>query len=135
MKEKLENLNLIKDQEIQNIKEKYKILNEEKNQNIDGLILRLNNNLPKHKDYNESLDGDKLIAINFRSEDQHINHSIICRNKTKFNVLEEQLYEKYPEYVDGENIFMFNETTINKLKNLEDNGICGYTIMVKKNED
>ena len=66
---------------------------------------------------------------------QRINHTIICKNKTKFHEIEGLLYEKYPEYTNCENFFMFNGLTINRWKTLEDNGINGYTIMLKKIED
>ena len=80
---------------------------------------------------NEQKLGEKLIALNFISVDQHISHSIISKNKSKFSEIEKALYMKYPEYLKNENFFMWDGTNIDKLKTLEENGIIGYTIMLK----
>ena len=128
LKKKLADLNLIKDQEVKKIEEKYKIL-------IEDLKSKLNNNVDDSKNYSNLLDGEKLVALNFISADKRINHTIICKNKTKFCDVEGQLYEKFPQYKDSENFFMFNENIIKKWRTLEDNEIYGYTIMLKKNED
>ena len=132
LKEKLYNFNSIKDQEIRKIEEKYKNLIFEKIKNVENFIYQLNNNTVQVKNKNNLLAGEKLIAINFKSVDQKINDTIICKNKTKFHIIEDQLYEKYPEYVNGENFFLFNGHSINRFKTLDDNGINGYTIMLKK---
>ena len=132
---KLNNLNIIKDQEIKNIKKKYKTSIEGRDKKIQDLLLKLKNNNVENKNYNNSLDNEKLIAVNFISVDQLINHTIICKNKTKFFTVEEQLYEKYPQYLEDTNFFMFKGHTINRFKTLEDNGIEPYTIILKKIED
>ena len=136
LKKKLDNLNLIKNQEIKKIEEKYNILIKEKNDKINDLMIKLNNNnnTSNIKSYNNLLDGEKLIAINFISADNHINHSIICKDTTKFHDVEGYLYEKYPDYAECENLFMFNGIKINRWKTLEDNGVHGYTLTMKKIE-
>ena len=128
LRKKSDKLNLIKDEEIKKLNEKCKILQEEKLKIIDYLKSKLN------KNYNRQHNGEKLIAINFISVDQHINHSIICTNKTKFFDIESELYRKYPKH--SENLFMFGNLEVNKWKTLEENGINGYTIMfnAKSNE-
>ena len=132
---KLNNLNIIKDQEIKNIKKKYKTSIEGRDKKIQDLLLKLKNNNVENKNYNNSLDNEKLIAVNFISVDQLINHTIICKNKTKFFTVEEQLYEKYPQYLEDTNFFLFKGHPINRFKTLEDNGIVPYTILLKKIED
>ena len=87
------------------------------------------------KNYGNLLDGEKLVALNFISVDQGINHTIICKNKTEFHIVEGQLYQKFPEYRANDNFFLFNGVKINRWETLEDNGINGYTIMLKKIED
>ena len=119
------------DQQIVKIEEKYKILIDEKIKIIDDLKSILNRNVPESKNYN-LLDGEKLIAINFKSVDNRINHSIICKNQTKFYEIENQLYKKYPEYAGSENCFMYNGKRINRSINLEDIGINGYIINFEK---
>ena len=135
LQDKLDIANLIKDQEIKKIKEKYKILIEEKINTIEELKSKLNGNIGGSKSYNNLLDGEKLIAINFISDDLRINYSIICKNKTKFYLIEGQLYEKYPAYASGKSFFMFNKKRVDRWKTLEENGINGYTIILKKIED
>ena len=130
LKYKLDNLNLIKNEEIKKLNEKFKLLNEEKMKIIENLNSKLNSNVVESKNYNGLPHGEKLIALNFISVDKHINHNVICKNKTKFFELEKELYGKYPEY-SNENFFIFNGLKINKWKTLEENGINGYTITLK----
>ena len=66
---------------------------------------------------------EKLISVIFISLDQKIHYSLICKNKDKFNILENLLYEKFPEYQESENYFMANGKKINRFKTLEENKI------------
>ena len=132
LKKKLDDSNVIKDEEIKKLNEKCKILSEEKakiNENLTSKLIRIST---EPTNYGELLDGEKLIAINFISVDQNINYSIICKNKTNFNEIENNLYKKYPEYSENDNFFMFNGSKINRWKTLEENGINGYTIILMK---
>ena len=129
-------------QEIKNIEKKYKILNKEKlTIIINDLKSILNNNDDGTKKYNNLLDEEKFIAINFISTDQCINHTIICEIKMEFHNIEAQLYAEYPEYRNGDNFFMFNGIRINRWKTLEENGMNGnngiqdYKIILKKIDD
>ena len=133
LKKKLADLILTKDQEIKKIEEKYIKLIEGKT--VDDLKSKLRSNDVDSKNYNNLLNGEKLVALNFISVDQRINHTIICKNITKFHDVEGQLYEKFPQYEDGENFFLFNGNRINRWRSLEDNGIPGYTIMLQKIEN
>ena len=132
LKKKIE-LILAKDQEIKKIEEKYKKLIEGKT--VDDLKSKISNDTVESKNYSNLLNGEKLVAINFQSVDQRINHTIICKNTTKFHVIEGQLYEKFPEYEDSENLFMFNGSIIKRWRSLEENGIHGYTLMLQKLEN
>ena len=98
-------LNDLKIEEIKKINEKYEKFNDEKIKNNDKSILILNNNIAEIKNYNGLLDGEKLILINFISVDQKINWSIICKNKTKFFEIENELYQRYPEYRENYKFF------------------------------
>ena len=130
LKKQLENLNLIQDEEIKKLNEKCKILNEEKEKIIDSLIIKLNSNTALLKNINLP-KGEKLITIRFISVDQHIDYSIICNNKTRFSEIESELYAKYPEYLETSNFFICNGCKVEESKTLEENGINGYTIMLK----
>ena len=68
-------------------------------------------------------EGEKLLCIIFTSCDQNINCPIICKNTEKFNVVENRLYEKFPEYKESENYFTFEGTKINKYVTLDENKI------------
>ena len=118
-----------------NVEEKYKALLQEKEKTITKLKSKLDNNVSGSVNYDSSLDGEKLVAIRFISVDQKFNHTIISKTSTKFHDVESQLYAKYPDYADDDNFFMFNGSKINRWKTLEENGVNGYTIMLKKMED
>ena len=131
LNQKFAYLNLAKDQEIKKIKEQ-----NEKLVNIANVLKsKLSSHAVESKNYDDLSDGEKLVALNFTSVDQRINHTTICKNKTNFCDIEGQLYEKFPEYEDGENLFTFNGIIINRWKTLEDNGIKGYTIVLQRIED
>ena len=129
LKYNLDYFNSINKEKIIKLEEKCRKLNEEK-MNINYLISKLNSNATGIKNYNELSYGEKLVAVNFISVDQQINHSIICKNKTKFHEIEDNLYQKYPEYRKNDNYFMFNGLKINRWCTLEENGINGYTIIL-----
>ena len=133
---KLNNFNLIKNNDIKKIEENYKKLIEEKNKIIEDLKTKLQNYGIEPDNFNNSnlLEGEKIVALNFISVDQEINHVIFCKNTTEFHDIEGLLYKKYPQYSDGSNFFMFNGGPIERFKTLKDNNILGYTIMLKRME-
>lgn len=126
LKKKLNELGLIKDDKIKNLN----LLLVEKMKIIEDLKSKLNSN-----SYNGLSNGEKLIIVNFNSVDQHINHCIICTNKTKFFDVESDLYKKYPKCSENENLFMFGDLEIDRWKTLEENNIDGYTIMLKRKDN
>ena len=132
---KFDELNLIKDEEIKKLNEKYEILKEEKKNIIANLMLKLNKIAAEFRKSNGLSNREKLIAINFISTDKNINHSIICKNKTKFFDIESELYRKYPECRENENFYTLNGFKINKWKTLEENGINGYIIKLNKKDN
>jgi len=71
----------------------------------------------------ELSEGEKLISITFISFDESILYSIICKNTYKFIEIENMLYDKYIEYKNKNNIFLFNGKSINPNKTLEENNI------------
>ena len=75
-------------------------------------------------------EGEKLISIIFTSIDQKIHYPLICKNTDKFNTIENELYEVYPEYSETENFFTFNGNKIIKSKNLEYNKIKNGSIII-----
>ena len=124
--------NLIKSEETNKLEEIYKKLNDENMKIIDYLVAKMNNNSVGQNINKDALSGEKMVAINFTSADQSINHTIICKNNTKFIDVEGELYASYPEYAENNNYFMFNGLKINRWKTLEENNIHGNTIVLNK---
>ena len=119
-----------KDPKINEIEERYKKIIEAKDQTIEILKSKLydiqNSNLKV---------GEKFVVLNFKSDDGLIT-PIICKNKTVFKEVENQLYKEHPNYKNNKNHFKLGEFKIDKTNNsreLVEIGIQGYTIEIKKN--
>ena len=80
----------------------------------------------------ELLEGEKIMSIIISSEDENIQHSIICKNKDIFNKIEDIFYEKYAEYRNTKetNIFKLNGKKIDRYKTLEENKIENHSIII-----
>jgi hypothetical protein len=78
----------------------------------------------------ELKEGEKIMSIIFTSVDQKVCHSIICKNKEKFNIIENKFYEAYPDYLETENFFTLNGKKVNKYKTLDDNNIKNNDIIL-----
>jgi len=90
--------------------------------------LNVNNTNQKIKQLNEEIKKLKreindTIAINFFSVSQNINYPIACKITDNFKVLEERLYQDYPELKHKNLNFMANGSVINKFETLENNRI------------
>ena len=70
------------------------------------------------------------MVVIFQSSNEEINYALICKNNDKFNIIENKLYECYPEYGESENIFTLNRKKINKYKNMEENNIKNNDIII-----
>ena len=78
----------------------------------------------------ELMEGEKIMSIILSTVDQKIHHSIICKNKEKFNIIENKFYEAYPDYIETENFFTLNGKKINKYKTLDENNIKNNDIIL-----
>ena len=106
-KESLINSILIKDKEINELKEK-----------LSRYPFELN-------------EGEKMMTVNFISGNQKINnYSIICKNTDIFNTIEKKLYDEYKEFYESENFFTIHGNKINKLKSLEENKIKNNDVIM-----
>ena len=70
-----------------------------------------------------SILGEKILCVQFKSLDQIIDFAIPCKNTDIFVRLEEQLYERYPDYKETDNYFTCNGIVIKRFKSLKDNQI------------
>ena len=70
------------------------------------------------------------MPVIFRSVDSQLHYAIICKNTDRFNMIENLLYDKYPEYIEKENFFICNGIKINKSKTMEQNNIKYSDIIV-----
>ena len=120
------------------LKEKDKIINEEriKNNNLqkeitnlknisnfNSKIKELENEIKLFKTYYHFSEGEKLILIKFVSVNQDINFEIIAKNTEIFSKIEHILYEKYPKYIESENYFLVHGSKLNRHKSLKENKI------------
>ena len=71
-----------------------------------------------------------FMPVIFQSVDSKIHYAIICKNTDRFNMIENILYDKYPEYIENENYFTINGIKINKNKTMEQNNIKYSDIII-----
>ena len=84
------------------------------------------------------INDDKFIVVNFTSIDQRINTSILCKTSSLFAEVENELYEKYPDYKENaeeENYFLGNGKKMKRLGTMAQNGFIGYAIILMKNNN
>ena len=72
---------------------------------------------------------EKILTINFITDDELIICPIICKNTHKFNDVENLFYKKYPEFQGYKKEFIINGNRINKNKTLEENKIYDNSII------
>ena len=130
--------NIIKDLKIQN-NELKKINKSNQNNfnisdNINNSIFNLINNIEIYKsklgfDLNKD---DNLMIVTFISGDQQIkDHHFITKNTLQFTVLENMLYNQYPNLRENSNsnYFLVNGQTINKFKTLDENNVKNFDVI------
>ena len=117
--------------------EEFEKLNNKKFQQkeIIDLIKQLNEKEKEIKNLKSNIpfelkNGEKLMTLNFISIDQKIHCSFICKNNDNFTRLENLLYDKYPEYRETENYFLFKGNKINRFKSLDSNNIHNNDIII-----
>ena len=88
--------------------------------NLNNQIIILNNN---NSDFSNINPGEKMLCVQFISNDRKIDLALLCKNVQLFDRLEEELYTHYPEYKESNNIFTANGKEILRFKTLEENNI------------
>ena len=59
-----------------------------------------------------------------------MHYSLICKDSGKFNLVENRLYEVYPQYEECNNVFHANGIKITKSKTLKENKIKNSDIIM-----
>ena len=75
-------------------------------------------------------EGEQLMTIIIKSNDNKINIPILCQNTFKFNRIEEIFYELFNEFEEKDNIFTLNGNKINRNKSLEENNVKDRDIII-----
>ena len=149
LNEKIEELQKLLNEKEKNLKEDKKLLkdsNEEldtpqdnsKNINNEKIIKLMEEIKEKENEIKELKSklpfelskNENLMTIIFKSFDQNIHYSLICKNTQIFNQVEILLYKIYPEYKETENFFIVNGNKINRFKSLEENKIKNSDIIL-----
>lgn len=78
--------------------------------------------LPKNESKLNDNKGS-MINIIFSSSDQKFQIPLSFDSNTKFYVVEDFIYGKFPDYKEDENYFLVNGTKINRFKTLKENNI------------
>ena len=91
---------------------------------INNLKIQLNSSNNNSSGLENCKQGERIIAVNFKSIDQNVDHPIACKNTDIFVRIEEKLYDKFPEYKEYSNTFFtVNGTMVKRFKSMEDNKI------------
>ena len=114
----------------QKLYEKYQILKKKEhfyvcNGNMIDIEKTIEENNIKDSDHiiiNE-IEEDEEINVNITTSDQSINISIKCQKNDKFKVLENKLYEKYPDLKNKKHYYICNGNMIDIEKTIEQNKI------------
>ena len=117
LKDKLENLNSINNYPNNIIDLKKELNNKEKE------INELYDKLSYFEKNNKTVNFNDIMVINFVSGDGTINEGIKCLKTDTFAEVEEKLYQKYEEYREKNNVFLFGGQVILRFKKIYENKI------------
>ena len=103
--------------------------NNDKDKIIELLNEKLNMKDQEIKELKKSNNIENLMTIIFYSTDQKIHYSLICKKTDKFNKIENELFEAYPECQDSEYLYIANGQKIKRFKTLEENKITNSQVI------
>ena len=87
---------------------------------MEKLKNELNSNLNQIKNNNKYKWG---FAITFRADNQDFVHPMICKEDDTIARLEEELYNKYPNYKECNTFLTCNGVTLKRFKTVKENNI------------
>ena len=103
-----------------NLIQSYQTLINQKEQEINKLKLKLQNNTPQDGEF---VNRNEMIAVNFVSTDSKLHFAVPCVETNTFAEVEEILYKKFPEYRETNNTFMANGGEVLRFKTIKENKI------------
>ena len=116
---------------LKNIETKYKEILNEKEIELNKLI---NENAKLKAEANREITfikpGEKILSINFQTNDQTIsNYSLPCKNTDLFVYLEEKLNQDFPQLKDKQYYMVNKGEIIKRFKTMDENKIKGNDII------
>ena len=103
-----------------NLIQSYQNIINQKEQEINELKLKLQNNNPQVGEY---VNRNKMMAVNFISTDSKLHFAVPCVETNTFAEVEEILYKQFPEYRETNNTFMANGGQVLRFKTIKENKI------------
>ena len=103
-----------------NLIQSYQNIINQKEQEINELKLKLQNNNPQVGEY---VNMNKMMAVNFISTDSKLHFAVPCVETNTFAEVEEILYKQFPEYRETNNTFMANGGQVLRFKTIKENKI------------
>ena len=92
--------------------------------------MELENEIKLFRKYNRFYEGEELISIKIVSVEKDVDFSLITKNTEKFFKIQSIFYEKYPKYMETENVFLAGGNKINQFRSLEENKIKNGDVIV-----
>ena len=99
---------------------------------VEEDFLEVKEFLEKEKEKEIQIYLKNLISIIFISNEQGIYWSVICNKTDSFSKLQQSFFERYPEYNEENNYFVFNGINIEKENTLKDIGIKHNDLIIMK---
>ena len=91
--------------------------------NKDIEIKDLKNKLINYENSKQYDDKYNTICVNFVSADGKLDYKIKCSKNDIFAKIEDELYKKYDEYRQTDNIFFVNGNKVLRFKTISENNI------------
>ena len=90
---------------------------------ITNLRNQLNSSNNNDSNLKNCKPDERIIVAHFKSIDQNVDYPIACKNTDIFVIIEESLYNEFPEYKEYDNTFFTVNGMIKRFKSIEDNKI------------
>ena len=92
-------------------------------QSLQNTIMQKDQEIMNLKNNKQKVYKDDIISLQFISMDGTLHYSVICEKNETFAEAEEKLYQKYPNYRETNNYFLYGGRNILRFKTIENNKI------------